>query len=85
MKKINLLAILFVAVIANGQTPIANGTFDNWASKSTIFKGNYWDLAAPTGSFYLCSLNQLFELEGDQGDCSLTAFKVTHPDSVVSN
>ena len=85
MKKINLLAILFAAVIANGQTPIANGTFDNWTSKSTISKGNYWDLAAPTSSFYLCTLNQLFELEGDQGDCPLTAFRVENEDSVVSN
>ncbi len=82
--KISFLAVLFVVAIANGQTTIGNGSFDNWVEKNTISKGKYWDLSS-TGTFHFCTLNQLFELEGDQGDCPLTAFRVSNEDSVVSN
>jgi len=82
MNRVILLAAVLVATVQlkAQQTPFPDGGFENcWElfKNSHPTKPDYWDFKE---DYFLSTLNQLYELEGEMGDAPLTVERITGND-----
>jgi hypothetical protein len=67
------------------QQPFPDGGFENcwkWYTNHTLGKAAYWDF---NENYFLSTLNELHELEGNMGDAPLTAFRLEGNDAYEGN